>query len=312
MSPFPNKIIYSLSFLAIIIYVIIDFSLKGHREFPQLNYDWDKTELVKDHGRCELISFAHNKVDLRLKDGLKELNNNNTLKIKTNKGKVFYFRYEYKMVKGDSIMLRGGVWLTQHPKNIDESNILVSEIKTPIVQNGNINVCFIGLTDNKWGGFRSLRRDLKLKYQSINFTGPTQDIYGYPYVPAKINKDGGFLASDFDPFPKADIYIVFFETLDISKDRVVWDHFIEGISIKSQLILLNSWPELKGIDKNEEIQNMNLLLHEIAIDNDKVKIIELNGQGAGATLLDNGQYFMDNKGYQLYKKEILENINIEK
>ncbi len=153
MSPFPNKVVYTFSFLAIFIFMLIDFSLKGYREFPQLYFDWDKTELVKDYGKCEFMSLAHNKVILRHKEALIDLNSDNTLKIKTSKGNLFYFRYEYKIVKDGNLQLRGGVWLTQQPKNIRESTISVSEIHLPMVQNGNTDICFIGFSENKWGGF---------------------------------------------------------------------------------------------------------------------------------------------------------------
>jgi hypothetical protein len=293
--------------------MLIDFGLKGYRDFPQLNFDWDKTEVVKDYGMCEVLSIAHNMVSFRFKKDLNELNSNNTLRIKTSTGKVFYFRYEYKMVKEGDMQLRGGVWLTQNPKNIDRSNISVSEINVPMVQNGNIDVCFIGFSDNRWSGFRSLRKDLKQQNQDINFIGSKQDVYGYAYEPAQINKELGYLVEYLDQFPKSDIYILFFETLDISQNREVWEYLVKGLSKKGKKIYLNTWPELKESQKNIEIQKINLLLSEIAVSNDKVEILELNGRNdIGATLLDNGQYFLDNFGYQFYKKEILEHIEGKK
>ncbi|RTE54863.1 hypothetical protein EHW67_06790 [Arenibacter aquaticus] len=293
--------------------MFIDFSLKGHREFPQLNFDWDRTELIMDYGECELISLAHNTVNLRYKKNLNDLNNNNTLKIKTSKGKLYYFRYEYKLVKDGIIQLRGGVWLTQQPKNLRQTTISVSEIHLPIMQNGDINICFIGFSDNKWGGFRSIRKYMKQKNHDINFIGPKQDIYGYPYMPVPVNKGIEFLVKNINNIPNADIYIIFIESLKTSKNRQVWSQLADGLSKKGQKTYLNTWPELKENPKNEEIRKMNKLLQEIATCHKNIKIMELNGfNDAGATILDNGQYFLNNSGYKLYKKIILEQIEDKK
>ncbi len=107
-----------------------------------------------------------------------------------------------------------------------------------------------------------------------------------------------------------DIYILFFETLEINENWEVWEHLVDGLSEKGQNIYLNTWPELKeNPKKNLKVKKINSVLREIAISNDKVEILELSGRnGIGATLLDNGQFFLDNLGYQLYKKEILEHI----
>ena len=313
MSPFPNKVIYTLSFLAIIIYMIIDFSLKGPREFPQLNFDWGRMELIKDYGECELISLAHNTLNLMHNESLNDLNSNNTLKIKTSKGKLYYFRYEYKIVKDGIIHLRGGVWLTQQPINLRETTISIREIHLPMIQNGDINICFIGFSDNKWGGFRSIRKDIKQKNHHINFIGPKQDIYGYPYMPVPVNKGLGLLVKNISKIPNADIYIIFIESLETSKNRDVWNQLADGLSKKCQMIYLNTWPELMENSKNEEIRKMNKLLQEISESHENIKILELDGlNGAGATILDNGHYFLDNSGYQLYKKKILEQIGGKK
>jgi len=289
--------------------MLIDFDLKGHREFPQLNFDWNRIELIKDYGSYELISLAHNSVSLKHRKDLNGLSSNNTLKIKTNKGKIYYFRYEYKLVKDANIQLRGGVWLTQQPKNFKKSIISISEVHLPMVKNGDINICFLGYSDNKWGGYRSIMKDLKQKNQDINFIGPKQDVYGYPYMPINVKKGLGAVVENLNQLPKTDIYIVFIESIATYKNREVWIQFVEEITKMGQIIYLNTWPELEGNPKNVEIRKINKLLRDISESNENIKILELNGHnGATATMLENGQYFMDNSGYKLYKKKILEQI----
>ncbi len=132
-------------------------------------------------------------------------------------------------------------------------------------------------------------------------------------MPIQINKNQEFSAKNLNKFPTVDVYIIFVESLGMFKNRKAWNQFVERLSKKGQLIYLNTWPELRGNSKNEEIQKINIFLHEISASYENVQLLELNGlNGAGATILETGHYSLDNSGYQLYKKLILEQIESKK
>lgn len=309
MNEFPKKEIYILSFLAIIVYMLIDFRLNGNREFPQLNFDWHKEELIKSHGNCKLISLTHNTVSLGYKKELNDLEHYNTLKIKGPNNETCYFRYEYKLMKDNIVQLKGGVWLTQQPKHLNHSMVSVSEVYVPMIKNGNVNVCLVSVSDNKWGWIRSLKKDVKQKNKNINFIGPVQNVYGYSYMPIQLNKKLEFVSENSLEFPNVDVYIVFIESIKVSKNIEVWHKFISQFVEKGAMIYLNTLPELNERVENNDIKKINTLIHELSLSNDNIKILELDEQnGVKGTLSENGNYALNNFGYQLYKELILEQI----
>ncbi|SFW63940.1 hypothetical protein SAMN02927921_02898 [Sinomicrobium oceani] len=301
MKCFPSIRFYVFIFSLIAIYILIDFKVKGYREFPQMDFDWEKKELINRYGVKRIYFVTHNSVGIEYdKDDLSHVENSNTIELITSEGKKYYFRHEYKIVRDSVLFLKGGIWLTKIPENKNIKKAEVNEIKLNYKRNNEgINVCFIGNTDNKWGRYRSLRRSIKMKNREVNFIGSKQDIYGYFYDPVDYKKD-------YFHTPNVSFYIVFLGKLSEKKDFYKYEKLINKLLLRNGKVIINTWPQINCklnpmiLKKNQFMKQWN--------ENEKIILIDLENLVGGSEIREDNTYDLSKEGYRVYIKEILKSI----
>lgn len=297
-----------LTLLAILIFSIWDFKSKGYREFPQLIYNWNRKRIIRDYGNSKTYKLNHNTLSLYYNRRLEKVNEKNTIELLDERCRPFYFRFMYKQVMDSLIEFKGGVWLTQIPKNnIGEVSLREVDIPT-VIRDNNIRVGFVGLTNDKWGGFKTIRRNIKFSYPKINFTGDRKDLFGFEY--STLNVTSADYQNKLTVLDQCEVVVILIDKIPEDEDL---ENLQKVLSLtKDKPFLVHTWPLVGSIkiDKLEKANNFIKKLHE---KNQFVFVLDLKeGHEQLAQYDENRGYFLTSFGYSLFKTEVIEFIGNHK
>ncbi|MEW2920661.1 hypothetical protein AB1A65_04280 [Muricauda sp. ANG21] len=293
-----------LTLLTILIVSIWDFNKKGYHEFPQLIYDWDQKRTIKDHGNTRTYKLSHNTLGLYYNRSLESIHENNTIEVLDERGRPFYFRFMYKQIMDSIIEFKGGIWLTQIPKK-KLGEVRLKEVDIPlIIKDHKISVGFIGITNDKWGGFKTIRKNIKFSYPKINFLGNQKDVFGFEYSTLDITPEG--YENNVEVPEQCEIVMILI-------DKIPEDEDLESIqkllsATKDKLLLVHTWPLVESM-KAEKLEKANNLVRKLNEKNQNIFVIDLKGGSEELAQYDeNKGYFLTSFGYSLFKTEVIEII----
>lgn len=301
-----KSIIFTL--LAILIVSIWDFKNKGYREFPQLIYDWGHKRMIRDYGNSKTYKLNHNTLSLYYNRKLEKVNEKNTIEVLDERCRPFYFRFMYKQIMDSLIEFKGGVWLTQIPKNnIGEASLREVNIPT-VIKGDNISVGFVGLTNDKWGGFKTIRKSIKFSYPKINFRGNQKDLFGFEYSTLNVN------SADFQNkvtiLDKCEVVVILIDKIPEDEDL---ENLQKILSLtKDKPILVHTWP-LVGSIKVDKLEKANNFIKKLHKKNQFVFVLDLKGVHEQLAQHDeNRGYFLTSFGYSLFKTGVIEFVGNHK
>ncbi|WP_299363764.1 hypothetical protein [Winogradskyella sp.] len=292
-----NKVIF-ITVVSILIYLVIDFQIKGRKAFFQLNYDWSSLKVLEKYKDVEMDSVSYDFLSLKTnsKISTKSMSIYDTFSL-NNK---YYFRSSSITNTKNIIEFRGLYWINIRPK-IDEHIYEFSIVDLGLKQQGSNSVCMIGDSQLTWLDLKYIRKDINHKLKHVNFVGNYSDVFGYKYN-VKLLNNSDLIFREIDNIPKSDTYIFFIGAHE--KNVKNSSKNINGIlnkllSYESKVILVSPpaylQPDLEVIEK--ELKS----IYSRFKSNSNVLIIDLDKQ-----LANQANVFMED-GIHLNKlgREIL-------
>jgi hypothetical protein len=304
---FPSNRVVIRTLIIIIIYLIIDFSIKGKRDFFQLNYDWNfkQTMQVVEKIKIDTVSYDYLKITITSPQDYSPLNTNTTYCLNDK----YYFR-STSIEKGqEQITFKGVYWINIVPKNNTQSNRL-AVLNLPMIQNGSRSICMIGDSQVTWLEGKYTRRDILKKVKNGRFIGNSKDLFGYAYQAQLLNNTETIL-DHIGELPLADTYVLFIGAHEPIKNDIA--HNIKNIvasilNKKSKLILVIPPNYIhKSLLNTQKIIKITYLQYK---ENPHVKIIDLSSiiENPNLFLMDDGIH-LNLFGHQTLTKHLIDALN---
>jgi lysophospholipase L1-like esterase len=245
MSKFPSIKVITYTLVAIVIYLSLDFYLKGEKTFFQLNYNWDAIELINDYQITKIDTISYNYLSLASK-GVpdSDFNSNYTCSLDG----THYFRYASLDKSKSHLTFRGVYWINSTPGQEENINS-ISTVQLPLIQKGDHTVCMIGDSQLTWQYGRYTRKDVIAKRKNIKFIGNELDVIGYPYQATLLNNSQK-IVEQLSAIPTAKTYVLFIGAHEVGVNHVEknLDTIISHLLDKQASLVLVIPPTYKNKD----------------------------------------------------------------
>ena len=273
MNFFPSNKILLVSLLLVTAWFGINFAIKAKTQFFQLNYDWDNEIEIASKGVVEVDSVSFNYLRFFSESKI-NTSPQNTYKLITKEG-VYYFRYDYALMKNATTQIKGVEWVTDIPDIYTVEGEII-EVKLSLVQGEGESIVTIGDYRLRQGEAKYFRRFLG-EMLPLVFKGRFHDVFNYPHEAIDANTSKT-LTSQIKEIPIANNYVLFFGSNDtlmtpeeISENAI---RIIENIHKKKEpkrvfVILL---PRSPNIEYNNFTSKYNRIIVE-AIGSLEVEVI---------------------------------------
>lgn len=191
-----------ISIIALTLGYGIKFTIKGKKQFFQLNFDWKREKNIQDLGEVFIDSLSYNYISINSLN--QHPNPEFTYKLHKNND-IFYFRYVYVIQQDSKYNFHGVEWITDVPKQKNTSYHL-KEIHLPL-KNAGPSVITIGdefVFENEG---KYLRKDILGRY-TVHFLGNHTDVFNLKYYDGK-NINSKDIVSNINDLESAEFYVVF-------------------------------------------------------------------------------------------------------
>ena len=307
MKNFPSNKVIIGSIVTVIVYLTVDFYYKGHRDFFQLNYDWDALSKIKTYNGFTLDSTSYNfvKISYSNETDIDQLNSDDTFAVND----TYYFRCAYLEVHNNEIEFKGVHWINSMPKTEFE-HVKFSIVNLDLKQKGDKTVCFLGDSQFTWLDGKYTRKEISKKIRNIKFVGNHKDVFGYPYEATLLNNTK-LVLKEIDNIPLASIYVVFIGAHEdgIPNTSLNLISIIQKLTdLGSEVIFIKPPIYLNETKKRTNIEIEKAYEHLIGKSN--VKIIDIS-----EILTDTNEYLQDDgihinaQGQQILVDELIETLN---
>lgn len=305
MSSFPSIKVITYTLIAIIIYLSIDFYLKGEKTFFQLNYNWDAQELINEYQITKIDTISYDYLGLSIK-GIPDadFNSNTTYSLDG----THYFRYTSLDKNNNRLTFKGVYWINSTPeKGEDISSI--STLHLPLIQRGDHTVCMIGDSQLTWRYGRYTRKNVIAKRKKIKFIGNELDVIGYPYQATLLNNSQK-IVEQLNDIPYAKTYVLFVGAHEIGVNdleknlKKIISHLLEN---QSSLVLV-----IPPTYKNKDHLPNQLIIKKTYLEfkeHAQVKMIDLSKE-----ITDKEEYFLphgihlNSLGHHVLTKSLIKNL----
>jgi lysophospholipase L1-like esterase len=272
---FPSKNAISVTLIAVVVYLTIDFHLKSKKDFFQLNYDWKSKQVLKVIGGINLDSLSYDFVNLNLPKNKSQFEETLNSYYSFALDNRYYFRCSSIIKNGNKVAFNGVFWINEMPKKSYQPNELII-IEMPLAQNGNRTVCMLGDSYITWREGKNTRKYIAKSIPEIKFIGNNRDVFGYPYQASTLNNTDNVI-DHLEELPYSDTFILFIgahekNPLETEENLTKIISFLLSKASNLVLVIPPAY-ETKEADKILRIIKSTYFRYK---EYDKVKIIDLS------------------------------------
>lgn len=275
MNNYPSKIIMIVSILVVALLSGARQTMKQSANMFQLQFDWDKKEIIYKIKHLKIDSLSYNYLSLSGAESFYQPNNQNTYSLTYPNGKVYFFRFINSENIENNIEFKAVEWLTGIP-DFSDAEVKLEELKVPLLKKNGYSILTLGDEFLIKDEAKYYRKKIASE-TDVNFLGSQTDVFNFKHD-ATFNGDWNFIYNEITKIDTAQVYIISAgideQVLAQADLKFKLNAILNELANRksTQKIIWVNAPFVKNSSKNELNRSFNQIL--MNLNNEKLQILD--------------------------------------